>query len=196
MKILALGDSYTIGEGVSFLHNFPHQIATLLAQNNYIVEELTIVATTGWTTEELIGPMETQIKKNHYDWVTLLIGVNNQYRGRAKQEFDIHFAYILNRAIHFAQGDASKVIVLSIPDWGVTPFNVDRDKEQTSKEINEYNLIKQKHAISGGVHFIDITNSTRVNATNADYLALDGLHPSEKEYAIWAEKCFEIINNA
>jgi lysophospholipase L1-like esterase len=193
MKILSLGDSYTIGEGVLYHQNFPHQIATLLQQQNHQIEELTLVAATGWTTDELIGPMEMQIKKYHYDWVTILIGVNNQYRGRTASEFDVHFAYILNRAIHFAQGNASKVIVLSIPDWGLTPFNTERDKLQTSSEINAYNSIKEKHVNILGAKYINITQSTRQHANDADFLALDGLHPSAKEYAIWAKKCVEIM---
>jgi lysophospholipase L1-like esterase len=193
MKILSIGDSYTIGEGVLFTDNFPHQIATLLSCKNFQVSDLKIVAKTGWTTEELIGPMEMQNSDHHFDWVTVLIGVNNQYRGRSADEFAVHFAYILNRAIHFAQGDASKVIVVSIPDWGVTPFNVDKDKLQISASINAYNLVKENLAKKCGTHFIDITESTRTNASNADFLALDGLHPSAKEYKIWAEKCVAIM---
>jgi lysophospholipase L1-like esterase len=195
MKILSLGDSYTIGEGVPYLQSFPHQIANSLAKKNHQVDALTILATTGFTTDELIGPMETQIKKYDYDWVTLLIGVNNQYRDRSVAEFDIHFQYLINRAIHFASGNPANVIVLSIPDWGLTPFNTERDKAAISSDIDAYNAVKKKYAQQLGAHYIDITESTRTNATDADFLAMDGLHPSGKEYAIWAEQCVSIICN-
>jgi len=193
MKILCLGDSYTIGEGVPFQQNYPHQLANLLAVENYTIEELSIVATTGWTTDELIGPMEMQIKKNHYDWVTLLIGVNNQYRGRSVAEYEVHFAYLLNRAIYFAQGNAQQVIVLSIPDWGMTPFNKERNKAEVSAAIDEYNAINKKLALQANANYIDITPSTRTNATNAEFLAIDGLHPSGKEYEVWAKECVKVM---
>jgi lysophospholipase L1-like esterase len=195
MKILCLGDSYTIGEGVVYTKNFPHQIADQLAHNGIIVEQLTIVATTGWTTDELIGPMESQIKKNDFDWVTLLIGVNNQYRGRSTIEFNIHFQYLLNRAIHFANGDASKVICISIPDWGLTPFNTEKDKTEVSQQIDAYNAVVEQNASLYKTHFINITESTRNNAQNPDYLALDGLHPSGLEYEIWAKEIVSLIMN-
>jgi lysophospholipase L1-like esterase len=193
MKILCLGDSYTIGEGVLFADNFPHQIAALLAAKNVDVQELSIVAKTGWTTDELIGPMEMQIKNNHYDAVTVLIGVNNQYRARTTAEFEVHLQYIINRAITFAQGDAQRVICISIPDWGLTPFNTERDATEVSAQIDAYNAVVQQQAKLYNTHFVEITTSTRTNATNPDYLALDGLHPSKLEYAIWANKCVDII---
>jgi lysophospholipase L1-like esterase len=194
MKYLALGDSYTIGEGVLYSNNFPHQVATLLAQKQILLEELTIVATTGWTTDELIGPMEMQIKKSHYDLVTLLIGVNNQYRGRSVQEYAIHFEYLLNRAIYFAQSNAQNVMVLSIPDWGMTPFNTEKNIQEVSDQIDAFNEAAKGICKKHNTLFIDITQSTRNNAKDAEYLALDGLHPSAKEYGIWAKKIVEVMN--
>jgi lysophospholipase L1-like esterase len=187
MKILCLGDSYTIGEMVPVHYSFPHQLVSLLSKQNREVLELKVLAKTGWTTDELIGPMEAQVQHNDYDFVTLLIGVNNQYRNRSVQEFEIHFTYILNRAITYAKGIAKNVIVLSIPDWGLTPFNKDRDKTETSTAIDSFNEVCLKHAINNNCRFLNITNSTRTNATNADFLAMDGLHPSSKEYAVWSE---------
>jgi lysophospholipase L1-like esterase len=193
MKYLALGDSYTIGEGVPFQKNFPHQVVDLLTRAGVQVNELSIIATTGWTTNELIGPMETQVKKDDYNWVTVLIGVNNQYRNQSVKEYSIHLQYILNRATYYANNMANHVIVISIPDWGLTPFNTDRDKAIVSAEIDAYNDVAQQLAIDNNMHFIDITSSTRANATNADYLSIDGLHPSEMEYAIWANKVAKLM---
>jgi lysophospholipase L1-like esterase len=195
MKILCLGDSYTIGEGVLYTDNFPHQLAGLLHRKNSNVAELTIVARTGWTTDELIGPMETQVAKNDYDVVTVLIGVNNQYRGRSATEFEVHFNYILNRAIHFAQGNAQHVICISIPDWGQTPFNTERNKTEVGLQIDAYNNIVQKLATQHNAHYVYITDSTRHNAIALEFLAEDKLHPSKSEYAIWAEKCVKIITD-
>jgi lysophospholipase L1-like esterase len=187
MKILCLGDSYTIGEQVPHLQNFPNQLLALLQGKNIVVDELKIIATTGWTTNELIGPMETLVKHNDYNLVTVLIGVNNQYRNRSLLEYDIHFNYILNRAIAFANNDAAKVVVLSIPDWGVTPFNTERDKTETSLAIDAYNAINKKYATQHNCMYLNITDSTRTNASNNLFLANDGLHPSGLEYAIWAK---------
>jgi lysophospholipase L1-like esterase len=193
MKYLALGDSYTIGELVAYQDSFPHQVADLLNKNNIKVEELKLIAKTGWTTYELIGPMEHQVFHHDYDWTTLLIGVNNQYRGRSVEEYAIHFSYLLNRAINFTKDISANVIVLSIPDWGATPFNTERDALQISKELDDYNTISKNLAQKAGAHFIDITNSTRLNAKDSSFLAEDKLHPSGKEYAIWAEKVASII---
>ncbi len=195
MKYLALGDSYTIGELVPSRQNFPNQVVNFIEAKGTTVEELKIIATTGWTTDELIGPMETQIKHHTYNWVTVLIGVNNQYRSRSVTEYTIHLQYILNRATTFANGNAGNVIVLSIPDWGLTPFNKDRDSIGISKEINAYNNVKKELAAKLGMQYIDITESTRKHAKDSNYLAPDLLHPGAKEYAIWAELVFDIMNN-
>jgi lysophospholipase L1-like esterase len=193
MKILALGDSYTIGEKVPEHLNFPNQTKTLIEKSNISVSQLQIIATTGWTTEELIGPMEAQVKQHDFDWVTLLIGVNNQYRGRSVDEYEIHFKYLCSRALFYANNKSSRVVVLSIPDWGLTPFNTNRDKAQTSKEIDEYNAVNKTIAAQFGFHYVDITPSTRAHAKDDYYLAEDKLHPSEHEYAVWAQKVFDII---
>ncbi len=193
MKILALGDSYTIGEGVSYLHSFPNQLSAILHGNNKEVQQLKIVAATGWTTDELIGPMEMRVTHFEYDCVTLLIGVNNQYRGRSVEEFAIHFEYLISRAIAYGNNCAKNVIAVSIPDWGQTPFNKDRSKETVSAEIDAYNAVVRNIATKHKAHFIDITPSTRANASVANFLATDQLHPSEKEYAIWAEKIATIL---
>jgi lysophospholipase L1-like esterase len=195
MKILALGDSYTIGEKVQEELNFPNQTKTLLQKAGKEVSELQVIAATGWTTEELIGPMETQVKQSDFDWVTLLIGVNNQYRGRSVDEYEIHFKYLCSRALSYANNKSNRVVVLSIPDWGMTPFNTERDKVLTSKAIDEYNEVNKRIATQFGFHYIDITPSTRAHAQDTHYLAEDKLHPSQHEYSIWAQQVFDVINS-
>ncbi len=183
---LALGDSYTIGEQVPAEGNFPHQTVQLLAAMGMAVTPPVIVATTGWTTDELA----TAIREHHitgtYSFVSLLIGVNNQYRGRSVDNYREEFTTLLLQAIQFAGGQADGVFVLSIPDWGVTPFAEGRDRAQIATEIDAYNAACRDITLAHGCHYTSITESTRVNGTNPQYLAPDGLHPSADEYAIWA----------
>jgi lysophospholipase L1-like esterase len=186
MKYLALGDSYTIGELVAAEDNFPNQVKAKMKNAVLPIEELKIVATTGWKTYDLVRAMEIEVVDNDYDFVTLLIGVNNQYNNGKLQEFKTHFAYILDRAIHYAAGKTHRVVVLSIPDWGWTPFNKDRDKSVISADINEYNKIIKSTADLYRCPYINITKSTREHAQDLTYLAKDQLHLSAKEYEIWA----------
>jgi lysophospholipase L1-like esterase len=193
ISYLALGDSYTIGELVEPHLNFPNQTKALLEAKGCTVKQLDIIAKTGWTTDELIGPMEMQVKHHDYDWVTLLIGVNNQYRGRSVEEYEIHFRYLANRAQTFAADNAKRVIVLSIPDWGMTPFNKDRNVAEVSAAIDAYNFINKSVADELGMPYIDITPSTRQHAQDASFLASDLLHPGAAEYAAWAKEVAKIM---
>ena len=141
---LALGDSYTIGESVSEKERFPLQLADSLNESGISVLKPTIVATTGWTTDELSkGIADTELNIS-YDLVTLLIGVNNQYRGLSLENYRKEFVQLLNQAIGFAEGNPKKVIVLSIPDWGVTPFADGRDRDQIAMEIDSFNAVKKE----------------------------------------------------
>jgi lysophospholipase L1-like esterase len=139
---------------------------------------------------------EAKISK-HYDIVSLLIGVNNQYRGRTVSNFKIEFEHLLQRAIQFANNKARHVFVLSIPDWGVTPFAADRDRQQIAKDIDVYNKICEAGAKQFQTHFINITKSQRVDGGKDEFLAADKLHPSGKEYAKWARKLMDnfLMNN-
>jgi lysophospholipase L1-like esterase len=137
--LLCLGDSYTIGESVQFAENFPNQTISQLRKDGYAFEEPEIVAQTGWTTDELQTAIDNHSLKNSYDFVTLLIGVNNQYRGRTVENYKSQFESLLKQAIQFANGKADHVIVLSIPDWSVTPFARDRDTKQIAIQIDNYN---------------------------------------------------------
>jgi lysophospholipase L1-like esterase len=196
---LALGDSYTIGEKVAERDNFPHQTVALLNQNQKRFDAPAIIAKTGWTTDELQHQLAQTRLAIPFDIVTLLIGVNNQYRGRSVDEYSVQFEELLQQAIAYAGGKADHVIVLSIPDWGVTPFATDRDRKQIAVEIDNFNATNQKIALQYQVHYIDITPFTRAAATDLSLIAEDGLHPSGKDYKRWAElvakKIGEIITN-
>lgn len=190
---LALGDSYTIGEQVSSNENFPHQAAYLLGKKHVDVAEPVIIATTGWTTDELAASIREHNLHDTFSVVSLLIGVNNQYRGRPVDNYKQELEQLVNQSIAFAGGKASHVFVLSIPDWGVTPFAEGRDREKIAHEIDEYNAAKKEITLAHGCHYIEITESTRHNGTNKEYLADDGLHPSGKEYAVWAGRLADEI---
>lgn len=187
-RYLALGDSYTIGESVPLSDNFPSQTVQLLRKNGMEIGAPEIVAKTGWTTDELQAAINQHHFQTQYDFVSLLIGVNNQYRGRSAAEYATEFESLLQQAIRFAGNNSQHVVVISIPDWGVTPFASGRDREQIAKEIDEYNSINKKMAADYHVHYIDITPWTREAASDASLLAADGLHPSGKEYKRWAEQ--------
>lgn len=185
---LALGDSYTIGEQVSSDENFPHQTVGLLKTQGIEVANPVIIATTGWTTDELAASIREHNITDIFSFVTLLIGVNNQYRGRDLENYKEEYTQLLDIAIRYANGHTQNVFVLSIPDWGVTPFAEGKDRAQIAKDIDAYNAAKKEITLAHKCHYIDITDSTRKNGTTAEYLAEDGLHPSGKEYKIWAER--------
>jgi lysophospholipase L1-like esterase len=195
LTYLALGDSYTIGELVPLQENFPFQTVQLLREQGVDIADPVIIATTGWTTDELAAAIREKDLKETFSIVTLLIGVNNQYRGRSLENYVEEFTSLLTQAIAFAGGKKEQVIVLSIPDWGVTPFAHDRDGAQIAKEIDAYNQAKKRITAAHGCHFIEITESTRTNGTNPDYLVSDELHPSAKEYAVWAERLISTIES-
>jgi lysophospholipase L1-like esterase len=195
---LALGDSYTIGEQVLLEENFPNQAVSILNKTADGAESRRqglikfngpkIIATTGWTTDELDAAINEANITTTFDIVTLLIGVNNQYRGRVLKNFEIEFEHLLQRAIQFANNKFNHVIVLSIPDWGVTPFAEGRDREKIAEEIDAYNLVCKTAAQKFKTHYIDITTSQRIDGHKDEFLAADKLHPSGKEYNKWAEK--------
>jgi lysophospholipase L1-like esterase len=193
LSYLALGDSYTIGEQVPFAENFPNQAVQLLHSKKIEIAAPVIVAVTGWTTDELEAAIREKNLRETFSIVSLLIGVNNQYRGRSVDNYREEFTRLLEQAIHFANGHTNKVFVLSIPDWGVTPFAEGKDRAEIAKEIDAYNAAAKKIAGSYKCHFIEITESTRVHGTNPAYLAEDGLHPSAKEYTIWAQRLADTV---
>ena len=188
LTYLALGDSYTIGEQVEAAENFPHQTAALLRKNHFLqVADPRIVAVTGWTTDELTEAIKKEQIRDTFDFVTLLIGVNNQYRGRDIENYKKEFALLLNKAILFANGHTSRVFVLSIPDWGVTPFAEGRDRQEIAKQIDAYNIANKSITLAYRCHYVDITPDSRTHGVHEEYLTPDKLHYAAKEYAVWAE---------
>lgn len=187
MRFLALGDSYTIGEAVASRERWPEQLAAMLREQGVEVEEIEIVAKTGWTTDELAEAIDAARPVGPFGLVSLLVGVNNQYRGRAVEEYRGEFRRLLDRAVDFAGGEASRVVVLSIPDWGVTPFAGGRDRAQTAREIDAFNAVNRSEALAVGARYVDVTPTSREAATDAGLIASDGLHPSGAMYRRWAE---------
>jgi lysophospholipase L1-like esterase len=196
---LALGDSYTIGEQVRIVDNFPYQTVQLLREHAleknaaWSIHAPEIVAVTGYTTDELSSLINTTILPSTYDFVTLLIGVNNQYRNMSVDEFSNDFQQLLTEAIRFAGGKSNRTFVLSIPDWGVTPFAENRNRLEIAAAIDSFNAVCRHHAQSQGAHYIDITASQRLDCAKEDFLAWDKLHPSAKEYRKWAEQLSPLI---
>ncbi len=196
---LAIGDSYTIGEQVPAKDNFPNQVYSLMKKDFSDFTEPRIIAKTGWTTDELekgiIAADKTEPLQASYDFVSLLIGVNNQYRGRTVENYKPEFEELLKKAIRFAGNKANHVVVVSIPDWGVTPFAKGRDRNKIAKEIDAYNAAAKEITEKYTIHYIDITPWTREAATDNSLLAADGLHPSGKEYKRWAERIAEFFKS-
>lgn len=189
LRFLALGDSYTIGESVAAAERFPVQLAALLRERGVNISDPEIIARTGWTTDELSKAIDAADPQGPYHLVTLLIGVNNQYRGRSADEYRQQFGALLARAIGFAGKDPGRVMVLSIPDWGVTPFAEGRDRARIAREIDQFNAINREEAERAGAAWVDITAVSRRG--DASLIASDRLHPSGSMYAEWARLALE-----
>ncbi len=196
IKYLALGDSYTIGESVEFNERYPIQLNKLLKGNNIHLNKVDIIAKTGWTTDELNSAINNENLSDDYDLVTLLIGVNNQYRGRDTAEYRIEFRNLLERAIGFTDS-YKNVIVISIPDWGVTPFAAEKGKDESKikAEIDIFNKINFEETIKKKVNYVDITDISRTAKIDKSLLADDDLHPSGKMYSLWVEKILPIAKD-
>lgn len=185
---LALGDSYTIGESVKQAESFPYQLQGLLKAQNITVANPKIIATTGWTTDELQAAIKRENLNGTFSFVTLLIGVNNQYRGYPLSTYKKEFSELLQTAIAYAGGNKTRVFVVSIPDWGATPFgkNSGRNTQTVATEIDSFNAANQEITLAAGVSYTNITPASRNAATDLSLVADDGLHPSAKMYAEWA----------
>ena len=164
MRFLALGDSYTIGESVAVADRWPNQLARALHAKRSGRDDPAIIAKTGWTTDELSAAIDAAKPHGPYALVTLLIGVNNQYRGRDAEQYRKEFAALLERAIGFAGGDPKRVVVVSIPDWGVTPFAANRDRTTIAAEIDHFNAIAAEESKRAGAHYADVTPVSRADA--------------------------------
>lgn len=198
IQYLALGDSYTIGESVEAHERWPNQLASLIETTPEFAGrrvDVSIIARTGWTTQELWEGIQGQKLEPPFDLVSLLIGVNNQYRGYDIQEYRQQFVFLLSKAIEYAGGDPNRVVVLSIPDWGVTPFAADRDREKIAKDIDAFNAVNRGETEKAGAHYVDVTPISREASDDVLLIAPDGLHPSGRMYAEWAGRTFPIVSN-
>lgn len=195
-RFLALGDSYTIGESVNEPDRWPNQLATRLHNDSLAFETPQILAKTGWTSGELLQAIDSSHFAGPFDLVSLLIGVNNQYRGLAINDFQEELDTLLGIAIRFAGNEAHRVIVLSIPDWSVTPFASDRDRESIASEIDRFNECKRLRARARNCHYVDITGVSRLATNDPSLLADDGLHPSAAMYAAWCDLLLPVIKQS
>lgn len=186
-RFLALGDSYTIGESVDSDERWPVQLAAMLRERGIDVAEPEIVATTGWTTDELASAIVERELHGPFELVSLLIGVNNQYRGWPLDEYRQQFRGLLDQAIAFAGDEPGRVLVLSIPDWGVTPYAEGRDRAQIAREIDAFNRVNREEAAGSGARYVDVTPVSRMASSEPRLVAGDGLHPSGQMYSAWAE---------
>lgn len=195
---LALGDSYTIGQSVCETCRYPEQLKTslkaLYPESSF---SLKVIATTGWTTTNLISAIKTQNPDSNYDLVTLLIGVNNQYQGRDFSIYEKEFPELVTKAITLAKGDKKNVIVLSIPDYAYTPFGkMTMNQETISNEINKYNTFAENYCTMNNVTFVSITDITRQGLNNPGLVTTDGLHPSELAYKMFVERMLPKVKMA
>jgi lysophospholipase L1-like esterase len=201
IRYLALGDSYTIGESVAEQERWPLQLAELIESSPQFARsigmnergvDVTIIARTGWTVNELWEGIQANPPSGTYDMVSLLIGVNDQYRGLPVDGYREDFRFMLGKAVEYAGGDPKRVIVLSIPDWGFTPFAADRDTEPISQQIDEFNAVNLEETEAVGAYYVDVTIISRTARDDIELIAPDRLHPSGKMYAMWAEKTLPV----
>lgn len=192
---LALGDSYTIGEGVTITESFPYQVVETLRKNGFNFSAPEIIAKTGWTTDELSKAIDTHRFLTKYDFVTILIGVNNQYRGGTVEEYKLELEGLLKKALQFADGKKEHVIVISIPDYSISPFAQTKDPENISKTIDLFNSVNNALSIQYKVQHIDISTDLKNDKEHAPLFVEDGLHPAANEYEKWANETVKIITD-
>jgi lysophospholipase L1-like esterase len=196
VSYLALGDSYTIGQGVDPSQNYPNLLTSKLRNRGITINDPVVIAVTGWTTQDLLQAMrKAQLDDKQFDLLTLLIGVNNQYRGQSLEEYEKDLSELMIKSLALVGDDKNRIIVISIPDWGVTPYasSLARDKAMIAAEIDRFNEKNKSLAEKTGVRYLEITEEYRSLGHMEQYLAVDGLHPSEKVYDRWAERLTEII---
>jgi len=193
IKYLALGDSYTIGQSVRSSESWPAQLADSLRQKGYIIDRLKIIAKTGWTTSDLQRGIRENNPDSSYNLVSLLIGVNNQHRGYNSVIYRQEFRELLQQSIAFTGGNESHVIVLSIPDYSVTPFGSELEPATIRRQIDLFNAINLDETMKTDAHYFDITSLSREVANDISLLAPDGLHPSAKMYQVWVNLILPVI---
>lgn len=187
IRLLSLGDSYTIGTSVLTDQRFPTQMANQLRNQGFEVEDPTIIAQNGWTTGELLDGIRSSEIDGAFDFVTLVIGVNNQFRGDVINVYRDEFREILHFAIDYSEDRPERVFVLSIPDWGAAPYANGMDRDQISTEIDLFNKINREETEAAGARYVDVTPLSREVLNDTTLLAQDGLHLSGKMYKMWAQ---------
>lgn len=187
LSYLALGDSYTIGESVPTNANFPYQLADSISKSGNKYESPVIIARTGWRTDQLIAAVESAHLKKEYDLVTLLIGVNNEFQGRTLPEYERDFILLCRKSIELAGNKKKRVIVLSIPDYGYTPYGK-ADQKRISERVDLFNASNKRISDSLGLKYVNVTEISRRGLDEPDLVADDGLHPGAKMYALWVEE--------
>ncbi len=190
---LALGDSYTIGEGAAEADRWPVQLAQLAQQSGLALAPPDIIARTGWTTAELQDAIAAAHNSNTYGLVSLLIGVNNQYRGQSPAAYRTEFRQLLATAVRFAGGRPGRVVVLSVPDWGQSPYAQGRDRAQIGLEIDQFNAVAQDECRRAGIAFVDITPLTRAAADDRAQFTADGLHYTGPQLRLWAQRALPVV---
>jgi len=195
VRFLALGDSYTIGEGVSQNDSWPFQLVVALRQNGLLIDDPMVIAKTGWTTGELKEAIARENPQGPFDLVTLLIGVNNQYRGLPLDQFEREFRELLAYASSIL-GKRGQLVVLSIPDWSVTPFAEGRDRKMIANELEKFNSSAKMISLECNVRFVDITEISRRAADDLTLLANDRLHTSAEMYALWTRQLLAAIQHS
>lgn len=187
IRFLALGDSYTIGERVAEEDRWPELLAAALRQKGISMEKPRIIATTGWRTDQLKAAILASGTSDDYDLVSLLIGVNNQYQKRTAEAYEPEFSELLEMAIKKAGGRKDRVFVVSIPDYGYTPFGQSKQKE-ISDALDEFNEVNKEITLERGVAYFNITEISREGLRDPDLVAQDKLHPSGKMYRLWVQE--------
>jgi lysophospholipase L1-like esterase len=193
LNYLALGDSYTIGEAVDYDKNWPSQLTKRLAQEGIGVAELKVIATTGWTTDELADAIDKEDLQKKYDLVSLLIGVNNQYRNYDIKQYEEEFEFLVQKAILFADGKPARVFVVSIPDYGVTPFGKEKEPQTIDREIRRYNELSQAICEDYNIAFVDIFGISKNAADDPLLITDDDLHPSAEMYSLWVDEILPVV---
>jgi lysophospholipase L1-like esterase len=195
IRILALGDSYTVGQSVDKLDIWPQQLVRALRVGGRGTAEPTIVAATGWDTDQLSDALNRSDIQGTFDVVTLLIGVNNQFRDGTVEDFSVGLSRLVKSAVQFANGNSGRVILISIPDWGATPFAEGAPRQQIAQSIDEFNDVIWAQAAEVGAHFVDITEISRRAPSEHELIADDGLHPSGVMYAEWVELILPVVQD-
>ena len=190
-SFIALGDSYTIGEGVNEDERWPNQFVDVAYENGVDFDQPIIIAETGWKTYDLLNAINQTNFTKKYDYISLLIGVNNQFNSRPIDEFEEDLNKLMDEMKRIKKNDGS-IIIISIPDWGYTPFGESSDMSDISEQINLFNSSLRKFATTNGLKYVDVTEISRRGINEPDLITNDNLHPSGIMYLEWAKKIYNI----